>query len=110
MATKNAKQQIPLEVVVLSHQEVLDIISEILIERLGVTGPEVTEEATLIDDLGAESVDAVDIAFTLDERLHLNKGTAVLMLFAGHMRAMTVGDLCVGLERLLKEAGRLATI
>ena len=107
---KAQKKQLPPEQTPFTHEQVFDIVADVLVEKLGGGKEEVTLEATLIDDLAAESIDAADIGFELDDRLMLSQDTVVLMLFAGHMRAMTVHDLCVGLERLLEKAGRCATI
>lgn len=42
-------------------------ITEIVIEALGLEDEEVTLESNLIDDLAAESIDFVDIAFNLEK-------------------------------------------
>ena len=50
-----------------SEQEVLEKVKETLIEALGVDDEEVTPEATLTGDLGAESIDFLDIVFRLEK-------------------------------------------
>ncbi len=50
-----------------SEQEVLEKVKETLIEALGVDDEEVTPEATLNGDLGAESIDFLDIVFRLEK-------------------------------------------
>lgn len=42
-------------------------VSEVLIDALGVEDDEVTPEATMIEDLGAESIDFLDIVFKLEQ-------------------------------------------
>src|SRR5690606_18194831 len=42
-------------------------VQEILVEALGVDDDEVTPEATLMGDLGAESIDFLDIVFRLEK-------------------------------------------
>lgn len=42
-------------------------VTEIVIEALGLEDEEVTLESNLIDDLAAESIDFVDIAFNLEK-------------------------------------------
>ncbi len=42
-------------------------VSEVLIDALGVEDDEVTPEATMIGDLGAESIDFLDIVFKLEQ-------------------------------------------
>lgn len=49
-----------------SSAEVFDKVRETLVDALGVDDDEVTKEATLIGDLGAESIDFLDIVFRLE--------------------------------------------
>lgn len=51
----------------MSEQEVFDKVRDVLVEALGVDEDEVTPEAKLFDDLGAESIDVLDIAFRLEK-------------------------------------------
>ncbi len=50
-----------------SHEEVFEKVQEVLVDALGVDDDEVTPEATLIGDLGAESIDFLDIVFRLEK-------------------------------------------
>ncbi len=49
------------------NEEVFDKVKEALVDALGVDDDEVTEEATIIGDLGAESIDFLDIIFRLEQ-------------------------------------------
>lgn len=49
------------------NEEVYDKVRESLIDALGVDDDEVTPEATLVGDLGAESIDFLDIVFRLEK-------------------------------------------
>ena len=51
----------------MSHEEIYDKVKETLIDALGVDEDEVTDEATLMGDLGAESIDFLDIVFRLEK-------------------------------------------
>ena len=51
----------------MSEQDVLAKVKETLIEALGVDDDEVTPDATLTGDLGAESIDFLDIVFRLEK-------------------------------------------
>ncbi len=51
----------------MSRDEILEKVTETLVDALGVDDDEVTEEATLVDDLGAESIDFLDIVFRLEK-------------------------------------------
>jgi acyl carrier protein len=50
-----------------TSDEVFDKVRETLVDALGVDDDEVTPEATLIGDLGAESIDFLDIVFRLEK-------------------------------------------
>lgn len=50
-----------------TEQEVFDKIRAALVDALGVEDDEVTPEATLVGDLGAESIDFLDIVFRLEK-------------------------------------------
>ena len=51
----------------LSQDEIFEKVQEGLVEALGVDDDEVTAEATLVGDLGAESIDFLDIVFKLEK-------------------------------------------
>ena len=51
----------------MSEQEIFEKVKETLIEALGLDDDEVTMEATLTGDLGAESIDFLDIVFQLEK-------------------------------------------
>lgn len=44
-----------------------DRIKEIIVEQLGVDAAEVTEDASFIDDLGADSLDTVELVMAFEE-------------------------------------------
>ena len=46
---------------------VTDKVREIIAEQLGVKKDEVTDEAKFIDDLGADSLDTVELVMALEE-------------------------------------------
>ncbi len=46
----------------------LNEISEILVEVLGVEPEEVTKDSNLVDDLAAESIDFVDIIYSIEKK------------------------------------------
>jgi acyl carrier protein len=50
-----------------TKEEVFSKIQEALVDALGVDEDEVTPEATLVGDLGAESIDFLDIVFRLEK-------------------------------------------
>jgi len=46
---------------------VQDKITEIIVEQLGVKAEEVIPEASFVDDLGADSLDTVELVMALEE-------------------------------------------
>ncbi|MCL4190437.1 MAG: acyl carrier protein [Thermoguttaceae bacterium] len=50
-----------------TKDEIFEKIRNALVEALGVDEDEVTPEATLVGDLGAESIDFLDIVFRLEK-------------------------------------------
>ncbi|MCX6863333.1 MAG: acyl carrier protein [Verrucomicrobiota bacterium] len=46
-------------------------IKDIIIEQLGVTAEQVTPEAKFIEDLGADSLDTVELVMALEEEFGL---------------------------------------
>ena len=51
----------------LSRDEILQKVQEVLVDALGVDEEEATPDATLIGDLGAESIDFLDVVFRLEK-------------------------------------------
>ena len=51
----------------MSRDEIFEKVQDVLIDALGVDDDEVTAEATLMGDLGAESIDFLDIVFRLEK-------------------------------------------
>lgn len=50
-----------------SREEIFQKVQGALVDALGVEDDEVTESATLVGDLGAESIDFLDIVFRLEK-------------------------------------------
>ena len=51
----------------MNRDEIFEKVREVLVDALGVDDDEVTPEATLTTDLGAESIDFLDIVFKLEQ-------------------------------------------
>ncbi len=50
-----------------SKEEVFEKVQEALVDALGVDDEDVTPQATMVGDLGAESIDFLDIVFKLEK-------------------------------------------
>ncbi len=55
----------------MSRDEVFSKVKDVLVDALGVDDNEVTEQATLTGDLGAESIDYLDIVFRLEKTFNI---------------------------------------
>ncbi len=54
-----------------TKEEIFQKVQTALVEALGVDEEEVTPEATLVGDLGAESIDFLDIVFRLEKAFEI---------------------------------------
>jgi acyl carrier protein len=54
-----------------TKEEIYDKVQSALVDALGVDQEEVVEEATLVGDLGAESIDFLDIVFRLEKAFNI---------------------------------------
>ena len=54
-----------------TKEEVFEKVQEALMDALGVDDDEVTREATMVGDLGAESIDFLDIVFRLEKAFEI---------------------------------------
>ena len=55
----------------MSSDEIFDKIKEIIVEQLGVAETAVAPEASFIDDLGADSLDIVELIMAIEEEFDL---------------------------------------
>jgi acyl carrier protein len=49
-----------------------DKVKECIVEQLGVNEEEVTDEASFIDDLGADSLDIVELVMAFEEKFGID--------------------------------------
>jgi acyl carrier protein len=76
-------------------------VLDILVEQLGVQAAQLTSDARLREDLGADSLEDVEIIMALEERFNLSIPDEV------SERISTVGDIFEALADLLGAAARL---
>lgn len=55
----------------MTTEEILEKVRELVAERLSVDEDEVTEDAKFIDDLGADSLDIVELVMDLESEFDL---------------------------------------
>ena len=71
----------------MSSEEVLEKVKGIIVEQLGVAETAVTMEASFIDDLGADSLDIVELIMALEEEFDME------IPDADAEKVVTVGDV-----------------
>lgn len=54
----------------MTRDEISSKVKNIIVEQLGVNAEEVKDEASFIDDLGADSLDTVELVMALEEEFN----------------------------------------
>lgn len=75
------------ELIKMSSEEVFEKVKGIIVEQLGVTEDTVSMEASFIDDLGADSLDIVELVMALEEEFDIE------IPDADAEKVVTVGDV-----------------
>jgi acyl carrier protein len=55
----------------MSNAELAKRVKDIIVEELSVDGDQVTEDAAFVDDLGADSLDTVELVMKLEEEFDI---------------------------------------
>ena len=55
----------------MDEQKIFEEVKKVVVEQLGVNESEVTKEASFVDDLGADSLDTVELVMALEEAFGL---------------------------------------
>ncbi len=71
----------------MGSEELFDKVKGIIVDQLGVTDTSVTMEASFIDDLGADSLDIVELIMALEEEFDME------IPDADAEKVATVGDV-----------------
>lgn len=71
----------------MSTDEIFNKVKEIIVEQLGVPETAVTNEAAFVDDLGADSLDIVELVMALEEEFDIE------IPDADAEKVATVGDV-----------------
>lgn len=71
----------------MSSEEILEKVKAIIVEQLGVADTAVTMEASFIDDLGADSLDIVELVMAIEEEFDIE------IPDADAEKVVTVGDV-----------------
>ena len=81
----------------MSSEEIFEKIKNIIVEQLQVSETAITEEASFIDDLGADSLDLVELIMALEEEFGIE------IPDADAEKVVTVGDVVNYIKENVKE-------
>ena len=81
----------------MSSEEIFEKIKNIIVEQLQVSEPAITEDASFIDDLGADSLDLVELIMALEEEFGIE------IPDADAEKVVTVGDVVNYIKENVKE-------
>jgi len=51
----------------MNEQEVLEKVKKVVVDQLGVSEAEISKESSFVNDLGADSLDTVELVMALEE-------------------------------------------
>ena len=81
----------------MSSEEIFEKIKNIIVEQLQVSETAITEDASFIDDLGADSLDLVELIMALEEEFGIE------IQDADAEKVVTVGDVVNYIKENVKE-------
>lgn len=55
----------------MGEKKIFEDVKKVVVEQLGVSESEVTEKSSFVDDLGADSLDTVELVMALEEAFGL---------------------------------------
>ena len=89
-----------------SEQEIFEKVRDVLMDALAVDEDEVEMTSTLVDDLGAESIDLLDIVFQLEKSfdIKIDRGELMPMDKLNDPKYVQDGKLTGDGLEMLKEA------
>ena len=82
----------------MATQEVADALREIMAARLGLTAEQIVPEARLVEDLGLDSLDAVELAIAVERKFDIEVPEEELT------KLKTVADMLALVESRTREA------
>ena len=82
----------------MATQDVADALREIMAARLGLTPEQIVPEARLVEDLGLDSLDAVELAIAVERKFDIEVPEEALA------KLKTVADMLALVESRTREA------
>ncbi len=55
----------------MNEQELFEKVKQVIVEQLGVNADEVTQDSSFTEDLGADSLDTVELVMALEETFEM---------------------------------------
>lgn len=83
------------------QQSTFTVVRDLVVEHLGIDIEEVTPQSSLLDDLGADSLDAIELSMALEEEFSIE------LTDEDVESATTVDSLVTLIDRKVAERGRL---
>jgi acyl carrier protein len=56
----------------MENEDIFDKVKDVIVDQLNVDEADVTEEASFVDDLGADSLDIVELVMALEEQFGIS--------------------------------------
>jgi acyl carrier protein len=56
----------------MEHDEIFDKVKDVIVDQLNVEEDDVTDDAAFVDDLGADSLDIVELVMALEEQFGIS--------------------------------------
>jgi len=56
----------------MEHEEIYDKVKDVIVDQLNVDETDVSEDAAFVDDLGADSLDIVELVMALEEQFGIS--------------------------------------
>lgn len=78
-----------------SREQVLEVVRQVVGEQMGITPQQIREQDRLINDLGCDSLDVVEINMEVEEHFDVTSPDDV------DIQAITVGEIVDGVLQLL---------
>lgn len=84
----------------MNREELVNKVKKIIMEKLGVDVKDITEESHFVNDLGADSLDTVELIMEFEREFNIS------IPDEDAERIQTVGDVIAYLEERLKQQGQ----
>ena len=93
----NPRATIPTEQIFMAEKSIEEKVKDIIVEQLGVNPEQVTPQASFIEDLGADSLDIVELVMAFEEEF------GVEVPDEDAEKLQTVGDVIKYIEERAKQ-------